>query len=565
MAYGATLTQDEDPRQSRKERGAFFTPPVIADFLCTASIRSKDDKVLEPACGEASFLFSAARRFIELGASIDEAGSNLCGCELHKATADAALRRLQAQKIRPTMLIGDFFSVDSRSLPIKFDAVVGNPPFIRYQAFAEPARTRARERAFAMGVRLDALASSWAPFLVHATSFLKVGGRVGMVLPAELLSTNYAAPVRKYLLDSFSSIELILFEKPVFPEVTEEVVLLVADGFQRGRSGSIRLVQLADIDKLGRVENSTVEVHDYMKWTGGTAASDATELLSEAASHLLVPLSAYGSIHLGAVSGANKFFAITTAQAQEWGIPREELLSLCPPGSRHLRNLRLTQRDYEQLLLQGKQALLLYPNDEPSGAVRRYLNWGEDNGINLAYKCRTRKPWWRIPGVRVCDLFFTYMNGIGPNLCANDAGLVFLNSVHGLFVHPELREVARELLPLACLSSVTLLSAELTGRSYGGGILKLEPREASNLLVASPKLLLTNREDFLGVRDEVEVLLGRGNRDGATMLVDDLILPMMGFAESERTQMHRLLVELRDRRANRGRQTHGKRDTANAI
>ena len=157
------------------------------------------------------------------------------------------------------------------------------------------------------------------------------------------------------------------------------------------------------------------------------------------------------------------------------------------------------------------------------------------------------------------------MNGIGPNLCANDAGLVFLNSVHGLFVHPELREVARELLPLACLSSVTLLSAELTGRSYGGGILKLEPRGASNLLVASPKLLLTNREDFLGVRDEVEVLLGRGNRDGATMLVDDLILPMMGFAESERTQMHRLLVELRDRRANRGRQTHGKRDTANAI
>ena len=46
MAYGATLTQDEDPRQSRKERGAFFTPPAIADFLCAASIRSKDDRVL---------------------------------------------------------------------------------------------------------------------------------------------------------------------------------------------------------------------------------------------------------------------------------------------------------------------------------------------------------------------------------------------------------------------------------------------------------------------------------------------------------------------------------------
>ena len=60
------------------------------------------------------------------------------------------------------------------------------------------------------------------------------------------------------------------------------------------------------------------------------------------------------------------------------------------------------------------------------------------------------------------------------------------------------------------------------------------------------------------------MLLGRGNRDGATMLVDDLILPMMGFAESDRTQMHRLLVELRDRRANRGRKMQGKRGAAHA-
>jgi hypothetical protein len=43
--------------------------------------------------------------------------------------------------------------------------------------------------------------------------------------------------------------------------------------------------------------------------------------------------------------------------------------------------------------------------------------------------------------------------------------------------------VSPELLTLAFYSSLTLLSLEIEGRSYGGGILKVEPRELKRVLV----------------------------------------------------------------------------------
>ena len=54
MAYRSSLAEHLDPAAARKERGAFFTPPQIASFLTSETILSRDDRVLEPSCGEAA-------------------------------------------------------------------------------------------------------------------------------------------------------------------------------------------------------------------------------------------------------------------------------------------------------------------------------------------------------------------------------------------------------------------------------------------------------------------------------------------------------------------------------
>lgn len=77
------------------------------------------------------------------------------------------------------------------------DAVIGNPPFVRYQEQAGDARKRSARAALAQGVRLSGLASSWVVLLVHACGFLKPDGRLTMVLPAELLTVHYAEPAAR--------------------------------------------------------------------------------------------------------------------------------------------------------------------------------------------------------------------------------------------------------------------------------------------------------------------------------------------------------------------------------
>ena len=115
----------------------------------------------------------------------------------------------------------------------EFDAVIGNPPYVRYQNFAGEARARAQRAALAAGVRLTGLSSSWAAFTIHASRFLRPEGRLALVLPGELLTVNYAAQVRRFLLRRFARVRLVLFDTRVFPGVLEEVCCC----WPKGRAG----------------------------------------------------------------------------------------------------------------------------------------------------------------------------------------------------------------------------------------------------------------------------------------------------------------------------------------
>ena len=96
------------------------------------------------------------------------------------------------------------------------------------------------------------LASSWAAFTVHAALFLKPEGRLGLVLPAELLTVNYAADVRRFLMARFARVRLVLFTERVFPGVQEEVMLLLAEG--AGPTDRCELYQVPDIAGLSAPE-----------------------------------------------------------------------------------------------------------------------------------------------------------------------------------------------------------------------------------------------------------------------------------------------------------------------
>lgn len=508
-----------DTADMRKARGAFFTPTAVAQFLTDWAIRTPNDRILEPSCGDAEFLTQAALRLDSLGVGRG-AANQLVGVELHADSAKAGQQRVRAAGGEASIHVGDFFDWEPDAT---FDAVVGNPPYIRYQDFAGESRNAGRRAALRAGVRLTALASSWAAFVAYSSLFLKPGGRLALVIPAELLSVNYAAPVRQLLLDQFAELELVMFEERVFPGVLEEVLLVMADGYRSGSAKHATITQVRSAGDLGEATtgHKWTPLNATGKWTTSMLpvhSRDAYAVVTSA--ETFTALSTWGETTLGAVTGNNAFFCLSPNRARELDIPAHELLPLSPPGSRHLRQLALTPGQLDKLGQAGEATWLFRPSAHPSPQSQAYIETGHRAGVDLAYKCRVRRPWWRVPVSRPADLFLTYMNADTPRITSNTAGALHLNSVHGVYLKPEHRNLGRRLLPLASLNSATLLSAELVGRSYGGGMLKIEPREADSLLVPSPESVSRTAVELTGVRARVLRRLQAGDLLGAVELVD---------------------------------------------
>jgi adenine-specific DNA-methyltransferase len=538
-----------DSAALRKARGAFFTPPELCRHMAAWAIRSPADVVLEPSCGEAAFLVAAAERMNHLGPGT----GRLHGVDVHPASAEQARRNLADTGRSTEIEVADFFTVPPTPT---FDAVIGNPPFVRYQDFTGEARSRSREAALAAGVNLTRLASSWAAFTVHSALFLKPGGRLALVLPAELLSVNYAAEVRQFLTRRFGRVRLVLFTERIFPGVLEEVVVLLAEG--HGGTNHFELQQVRGVEELtgpigGEVSSWQPSTADG-KWTSALLPEPAREVAARVADRPgATTLQAWGETTLGAVTGNNGYFALTPAQVAAAGLDEnQDLVRLSPPGSRHLRGLDLTAEAWADLGAEGRATWLFRPAAEPSAAGRAYIRAGEQAGVPSAYKCRIRNPWWRVPMVPPADLLLTYMNADTPRLSTNRAGVRHLNSVHGVYLRPELRRLGADLLPLACLNSVTLLGAETIGRAYGGGMLKIEPREADRLPVPAPELVESLGAELISVRPAVAEALAAGRLLAAVQLVDEILLgPGLGLSPADATVLREARAHLAARRTAR--------------
>ena len=97
-----------------------------------------------------------------------------------------------------------------------------------------------------------------------------------------------------------------------------------------------------------------------------------------------------------------------------------------------------------------------------------------------------------------------------------------------------------------------MLGAEVFGRSYGGGILKMEPREAAALPVPSPAALEQAWARIKSERQRLDRQLRNGTWTAVVKRVDEVLLhEVLDLSASEASDLHEAAVSLRERRLGR--------------
>lgn len=450
-----------------KANGAYYTPDAVVRSLVSWAVRSSEDRMLDPSCGDGRFLV---------------VHSNSVGVEQDPAAAAVVHNRAPGSLLHE----GDFFSWAGRTQE-RFECAAGNPPFIRYQRFTGAIRAAAHRVCSRHGAHFSSLASSWAPFLVATASLLKPGGRMAFVVPAEIAHVPYARPLLEYLMSRFRRVQVVAVRHKLFPELSENCWLLYADGYG-STTDSILLSQVDSFRYMTRPplvrEATRVGRESLERWRWRlrpflmpTGALEAYEEIASRCDHL----ADVARVGIGYVTGANEFFHLRPSEAAIWAIPDRFLV----PSVRNGRSLsagRLTAATVERWEATDEPFLLLRLKRGAAAdrRVRKYLD--SDAGLHArqAYKCRTREPWYVVPDVTVPDAFVSYMTTDGPLLVENSAGCVGTNSVHvvrlnGKMTRAELRRLWK--------SPLTAASAEIEGHPLGGGMLKIEPREAGRILL----------------------------------------------------------------------------------
>ncbi|WP_342653672.1 N-6 DNA methylase [Pseudomonas sp. F3-2] len=474
----------------QKLRGGYYTPLDIATFLVRWVEQSGAKDLLEPSCGDGVFL--KALDTIQFSKSANVLAFELDFIEAAKSRSLSDNFAYHTEVINTDFLAWALPHLDgNRGL---FDGVVGNPPFIRYQYLPELFQETAEKVFKTLGCKFTKHTNAWVPFVLASIALLKPGGRLAMVLPSELIHVLHAQSLRSFLAKECKKLVIIDPEEIWFEGTLQGAIILMAEKKTFASQSNEGLGLLPVTGRSFLTENPQ-EVFDRAtpvtgkaltgKWTIAFLKPSIRDLLDEAETLPCIDrFRTVAEVDVGIVTGANKFFlvddeVVETYNLQAWTHKMFGRSEHCPgiiyDELQHLQN---SESGLPSNFLWFPEGSAKYHPE-----IARYIQYGESLGLQTRYKCRIRRCWYTVPSVYTTEIGMLKRCHDAPRLILNEAKAYTTDTAYRI---KSLRQSPEQMVS-AFVNPLTALSAELEGRTYGGGVLELVPSEIEKLLIASPE------------------------------------------------------------------------------
>jgi adenine-specific DNA-methyltransferase len=296
------------PGSERRTLGQFFTPVRLGRAMARWLLETNPEVILDPGCGSGSLLIAAdherSRNTALIGLDIDPLA-------IRMAQANVGLRAME----RVELEVVDFFRYQPSEPP---NAVICNPPYTRHHSMSKSTK-EAIHAGFTsrLGIQFHRTASLHVLFLGRALEVSAPGARLAFITPSTWLDKNYAALVKKYVLDTASVKSIITFpaDELVFEQAitTASITLIEKSGGVGANTRFFKCPSSSDRD-LGTAFDASagrkVVLTSGSQWGRAPSRSKRTG----------VALSEVASVHRGIATGFNAFFVLSEERRQSLGI-----------------------------------------------------------------------------------------------------------------------------------------------------------------------------------------------------------------------------------------------------
>ena len=512
-----------------KLNGRYFTPKKIADFITNYVLDQNKEKLelLEPSVGGGIFLESIEACNLEkeanvLSIEIDEevaakTSQNsdyflYSSWERYETDCD-----LEKNKI---IVNDDFYTAYKNGLNERmFDGILGNPPYIRYQYLDELQKDEQSLILEQNGISSNRLINAWVSFVVASIGCMKETSKIGLVLPSDLLQVKYAKELRSFLTKELNKCLIITFNKLVFEDIEQDVVLLFGEKSNESFSHQMKIIQLEDEYELENYDLNNIEFSEIDnssdKWTKYFLSREQVKLVDKIREdERFIVFSEIAKVEIGITTGNNGYFCLTRNIVDEY-----DLEDYCKPllaKSSGIKGLQFTKEDWEVNVEDNARAYLLdlssFDEKEFSEGLKKYIKYGEKKGFDSTYKTRIRNRWYDVPSIWSPDIFYSRRIHHIPKIAGKIGSLEAVNTDTLNRISLKKQSDFKKLI-ITSYTSVALLFTELEGRNYGGGVLEVLPSELSKVMLPNifDNDLLTS-EEIACLFDKIDQFV-RKNKD----------------------------------------------------
>jgi adenine-specific DNA-methyltransferase len=476
----------------RNKLGQFSTPAELACDVVTLalSLLPQQQKVrfLEPGFGTGPF-YSALLRSVS-AARIEAA----VGYEIDAHYVEPNANLWSGTNLR--LHFDDFTKAEPpTSESDKYNLIACNPPYVRHHHLD---RRQKQELQALVSQRLkfqmNGLSGLYTYFMVLSQAWMSKGGIGAWLVPSEFMDVNYGRQVKEFLLSRVTLHRIHRFD-PHEVQFEDALVSSAVVFFANALPNDGHRVEFSFGGTLSKPKVSTFVGLDQLrrtpKWTHTPRPSTGQD--DDSSPGTLADLF---TIKRGLATGCNRFFVLTREQVQEHDLPAQFLRPILPSPRELENNEILTDNEGEPLI--PKRRYLLSCDlveeviQEEYSALWRYLERGKQEGVHQRYLCRHREPWYCQETRPPAPLLCTYMGR--PTEKSESPFRFFLNHSQAtaanvylmLYPKPKLATLLRGKPEFSramwtALSSVTSEHLIGHGRTYGGGLYKLEPNELASI------------------------------------------------------------------------------------